>query len=700
MFGLVDSSHTKWHLALYNRIGDLQWVSFFSEEFQVRFSLQDVRKSVQRRGGNLNVSLSFLRSGELSDEITRLVDYYECLLDQPQRAFSLDEARACIGEYRMAHCLIATLSRWYSWKQREWREVVVRMNGNEDLLTLSSSVQLRLALYSYVNEHHHGFLASQQREEALRTCAERYGVAVADIEYLLALDSEDEAYLVRLTTEPPRAQEVITLYNQWAFEAALFNASSVRFVIDCLAFSRAESDYERAQVPLAGVGAVIKRLCYLARLLGVYYDLAYEQEPARASMLQVAPTLLTLTLYGPQEVTGAPQQYGLRLARLCRLLLGYGTVRTGKKSQLSAGIVEADAQVHFLQREYTFAMDAKLLQLLPAGNEQLPEATEATSDASQLFDSGIEQHFSEAFVSLSRNQGVDGWLLEREPEPLLLDKGIFIPDFALTRSPRRIYVEILGFWTPAYRERKVQKLQYLKGRDDLVLAIPVEAREAFASIATDFPIVYYHGQLSVTDVLRMLRQHYDDFDVRLALIDREQVQHQVRQQGFVVERDCYTLLSSYRRSELQRAAELICSDAAGDLVFTAGLGLYAMSWFTRVKTSFLRWLRSSDVARAPWNEVVSALREQYPILSQCEEATIETLVGLWSEIRIKRDSIFDMTVELLSTISVESSLVESMAPVTSEPDSAPKKPGRERRLPAKKRVNTPPEAVQGDLWGN
>lgn len=398
----------------------------------MRFSLQDIRKSIQRRGGRLSVSLHFLHSGELADEIIRLVAYYEQLLHQPQRVFSIDEARAFIGEYRMAHCLIATLSHWYIWKQREWRDVVMSMNSNEELLALASSAQLRLVLYSYVNEQYHGFLAAEQRDEALGIFAERYGIHVEQLEYLLALDSEDEAYLTRVTAEPPQAHEVATLYNQWAFEAALFNASSVHFVIDCLAFSRAESDYKRPQTPMAGVGAVIKRLCYLARRLGVYYDLAYEQGPSSVGLTQVTPTLLTLTLYGPQEVTGAPQQYGLRLARLCRFLLGYGATQTSKKSHLPMGIVEADAQVHFLQREYTFAMDAKLLQLLPAGNESLPKAEEAAGNSSQLFDSSIEQSFSEAFVSLSRNQGVDGWQLEREPEPLLLDKGIFIPDFALT----------------------------------------------------------------------------------------------------------------------------------------------------------------------------------------------------------------------------------------------------------------------------
>jgi hypothetical protein len=406
-----------------------------------------------------------------------------------------------------------------------------------------------------------------------------------------------------------------------------------------------------------------------------------------------------LTLYGPQEVTGAPQQYGLRLARLCRLLLGYGAVRTGKKPHLPMGIVEANAQVHFLQREYTFAMDAKLLQLLPASREQLPEAADTSGDVSLLFDSSIEQSFSEAFVSLSRNQGVDGWQLEREPEPLLLDKGIFIPDFALTRAPRRIYVEILGFWTPAYRERKVQKLHYLKGRDDLVLAIPVEARDAFSSIASDFPIVYYHGQLSVTDVLRMLRQHYDDFHARLATIDREHVRQQVRQQDFIAERDCYVLLASYRRSELQMAADLICSDTAGEILFTVGLGLYHLSWVKRVKVFLLRWLSSSSVTSVSWNEVLAVLREHYPILSHCEDATIETLVGLWSEIRVKRDSIFDITVELLTATPVESATTDHVASVMPELDHEIKKPGRERRSSTKKRTTTTSEVVQGDLWG-
>lgn len=127
----------------------------------MRFSLQDVRKSIQRRGSELTVSLSFLRPSELHNEIARLIAYYEQVLGQPKRQFSYDEAQTYIGEYRLAHCLIATLSNWYTWQQRSWSEVVQEMKGSAELQALSSSAQLRLALYSYVNARYQGFLDAQ-----------------------------------------------------------------------------------------------------------------------------------------------------------------------------------------------------------------------------------------------------------------------------------------------------------------------------------------------------------------------------------------------------------------------------------------------------------------------------------------------------------------------------------------------------------
>src|SRR5713226_7645057 len=301
----------------------------------VRFSLQDVKKQVKRRGGELYVSLHFLHTGELQAEIERLVAYYERLLGQPQRQFSQEEARACIGDYRLAHCLIATLSAWYTWRQNDWAETIQQLPQPTEIQAhlasagITSPAQFRLALFDYVNEHYQGFLEEKKRQQALQSFAASNRLSVSALAYLLALDSDDEAILVRDAAHPPGVDEVARLYNQWVFEVALSNASNVRFLIDCNAFSRVQQEQAAGRNVIGtGVGAVIKRLCYLARRLGVYYDLAYASSLPAVSIAspsaqdsginisQGRPSLLLhFRLYGPQEKRSVPQQYGLRLSR-------------------------------------------------------------------------------------------------------------------------------------------------------------------------------------------------------------------------------------------------------------------------------------------------------------------------------------------------------------------------------------------------
>ncbi len=650
----------------------------------MRFSLQDIKKSVRRQQNELTVSLHFLQAGELTHEIAQLIVYYERLLGQPQRLFSLDDACAYIGDYRLAHCLLATMSHWYTWQQREWSEVVQMLSRQSDLAELASPIQLRLALYNYVNEYHHGFLDASTRRNALEAFAEQYALSVSELEYLLTMDTDDEAHLVRTTSTSPTPQEVATLYNQWAFEAALCNASSVRFLIDCNAFSKNQL------APSTGVGAVIKRLCYIARKMGVYYDLAYEQ-----TLPGMSP-LLSLTLYGPQEVTGAVQQYGLRLARLCRILMGYGiahaeTPRKAQKPSLANTIIEAHATVHFLQRSYVFKMDAALLNLLPQVEQKQEEEqpTRKQIEETHIFDSSIEQSFAEAFTALAKSQGVDGWRLEREPEPLLLDASIFIPDFAMTRSHQRIYVEILGFWTPAYRERKLQKLLQLQDRHDLVLALPEEAKEAFLSILSAFPVVLYEGQLSATDVLTALRTHYDDFAERLASIDVVAVRKRIQHAGFLNEHECAEVLHCYRRSELQQAVEAIVNEA---IMFSVGIGLYTRSWVAHVQQAFLTWLR---VTRSvPLMDALQELRRYEDVLRTCEDETLEAMLSMWSEVRVRRDSIFDARVELVD--EQQQAVEEQTQAVLLTPVARPVKL-REKRTSIRKQPKST-STTQEDLW--
>lgn len=664
----------------------------------MRFSLQDVKRQVHRRAGDLAMTLQFLRPGELRDEIARLVAYHEQQCNQPRKHFAQDEARALVGDYRMASCLLAVLSAWYTWRQPAWDDVVseldeqTRMALNE--AALRSSLTLRLALFDYVNAHYAGFLDAQQRPAALEAFASLYHLDLTWLEYLLALDTENEAVLTRISIAPPDMEAVAALYNQWVFEAALFNASEVRFVIDCAAFLEAQRAGTAGA--LTGIGAVIKRLCFLARKLGVYYDLAYEE-----TLTALPNTLLHLTLYGPQEMTGSPQQYGQRLARLCRMLLGYGmasATRTGNRRAssvaLSKAIRQAEASVHLFQQTYQFSMEAELLALLPA-----PESAPGrVAEPEAIYDSGIEQSFAEAFASLERSQSTNGWQLEREPEPLLLPagvdgavtRGIFIPDFALARGTRRIYIEILGFWTPAYRERKIQKLQQLRGQADLVLAIPAEARQVFANLAADYPLIEYRDQFSATDLLRVMQARYDDFAERLAILDIERVRAGVRAARFVPERACYELLGCYRRAELPLAASRVL--VPDEIGYTSGIGLYLLGWLEHLHHSFVEWIEAKGNFEWSLSTILQECKSHWPELTGCDDATIEALLALWPEVEVRRGSIFEATLVIKALRDAEE---ERDVPAEAASPAA-RKVVRERRGGGKKRVSQ--ETNQQNLW--
>ena len=70
------------------------------------------------------------------------------------------------------------------------------------------------------------------------------------------------------------------------------------------------------------------------------------------------------------------------------------------------------------------------------------------------YDSNIEKTFAQKF-ELSNT----GWEIEREPEPLITkSRTAFISDFILTKYGSKVMVEIIGFWTSEYLERKIQKI--------------------------------------------------------------------------------------------------------------------------------------------------------------------------------------------------------------------------------------------------
>ena len=562
----------------------------------MRLALADVPKSFSRRDGRVFLAPRLLRPRDLRVEMAALIALYETFLGQRHADFPDDRAAELIGDYRLARSLTICLSEWYSWQTEAWpgqtseREAAALAQRG-----VMSPTTLRLALYDFAQATAGGYLPTAERDARLDAFAASLEVSRETLDTLLRLDDEREGRLRRLTDTAPDAAELAARYNQRAVEALLTNASQVEWRIEP----------EAARGFGGGLGAVVKRVCFLARRMGVNYDVAFEYgfpdlaapqergalvaerrsaytQPSARS-LDAAGLPIIITLYGPQELMGAPNQYGERLARLCRALLGY---RRDSATGTLRGALSGWATVYLRGTPFTFTLDDRLLRLLRA--ETLASESDAIAN-DVAFDSLLERRLYEDFTALERAGEAAGWRLEREPEPLLFGETILVPDFALTRDQRRIYLEVAGYWRPGYRERKARKLLALDGALPLVMVAPDDAREAFGALEQRYPFLWYRNErLSAPALLSTLLRAYDDYPERLASLDLPRLLGEVVRRGRIPPVEAQAALRSYTRDELAGAVSALATQAetqgSAAPQWIEGLGLCSGAWLDTLTT--------------------------------------------------------------------------------------------------------------------
>lgn len=150
----------------------------------------------------------------------------------------------------------------------------------------------------------------------------------------------------------------------------------------------------------------------------------------------------------------------------------------------------------------TFELDARCaaggreLRLALRSGDPLPPVSEP-----RAYDSRVERTFARDFL-----RAAPDWDLLREPEPVAADGGLLFPDFALwpRSDPRRRWLlEIVGFWTRSYLERKLRRLRGARIQR-LVLCIDAERDCGEDELPADAPVIRYRRRIDVAEVMRAL----------------------------------------------------------------------------------------------------------------------------------------------------------------------------------------------------
>ena len=310
-----------------------------------------------------------------------------------------------------------------------------------------------------------GVVDDGDRSAALAAAADRLGTDVDAVEASLYADRDVNEVLSAFDSrwDP---DGLIEQYNLSLAQTALFDATEVRI---------------RSSDP--------KRLVSAVKRLGLLYEIRRRGDADHERELVVT---------GPDALFRRTRRYGTAFARLLR------SVAAAAEWSLSATIDDrgTDRELHLGPEDVSVP-----------GVDPIVEPT---------YDSGVEADFARRFEDLNLD-----WALSREPEPLAAGARAMIPDFAFDYRPGgrgagaggegsadtpslRVFFEVMGFWTPAYVEKKLDQFGSVDDDVELLVAVDESLGVGEEIEALDHRVVTYTRRVRVKDVVDALREYEAD----------------------------------------------------------------------------------------------------------------------------------------------------------------------------------------------
>jgi len=274
-------------------------------------------------------------------------------------------------------------------------------------------------------------VTESDRNKVLDRIASKMDLSPAYIDEVMWNDLEENMILVGFGSI--KQAELLGIYNLSILQTLLFNCTKLDFSV--------------------GGGINWKRVLRDIKRLGLMYNL---QQPERSEpqISNADGSGLLCSLDGPISLFKLTDRYGTSIAKLLP------SIMRSEIWSIDAWIVRKTMSG---KKIYEFKMafsEAPTLLLLPFTDKDL---------AAPLFDSSVEEKFANKF-----EQSANGWKLIREPDPLIVSNGrAFIPDFMFQKYDKKIYLEIVGFWTKDYLQRKIQKLMDIVSNKEIDLFIAV-----------------------------------------------------------------------------------------------------------------------------------------------------------------------------------------------------------------------------------
>ena len=528
------------------------------------FKTTDFKKTTRTTDGERVIYPYQIKDDRFTASIGYAIAYYERMVGRRRAEFEAETLLEFFGDPRLARGLVACLARTYAWREQSFAEAL----GDQPARLLwraglASPAALRAKLYGLANGRYRGVILPHERAEALEFLCERISQTTDDgrstiddsangnrrssivdrlsptqFERALGLDGEEQHVLVKLGPTP-EPHEIIALYNYHSLETALCHAEVLRL---------------RLHGP---VWNIIRSAHNLARR----YRLRYEISGAPRTLFDER---LELALHGGRDTKSlsqyAPTRTGRRVVRaLLRLLAAH-------PDSLDGG----EALVHFKGQKLTLKLDRRTLQMLGVAAQQSALSADATDAAiSDPWDEDIAATFQKAWGRAFMRGRTAGWRLRRDPEPLIGESAIVVPDFALVRGRERLALCLTtGIATTTALTRDLARLG---GRAQALAIVPAHAAEGLR--ACPVPLASYGEQPAeaIAALVATLERRHPRRRPEQVLTPWQRLEQLVADEGFVEEQTVAALMTC----SPEEAARVVQRWGGPTLHVLPGLGVCA-----------------------------------------------------------------------------------------------------------------------------
>ena len=320
-------------------------------------------------------------------------------------------------------------------------------------------------------------LTEKHREIMLQKIAQQSHVSVQEIETAMWSDQEENLTLVKFEEIIP--EQLLYWYNLSLTQTLLFRCTSMEFYVEG--------------------GLYWKQVLRNVKRYGLMYNL--EKQENKDS--------ITCILDGPLSLFKMTDRYGTSMAKILPDII------KAPSWSISGSIVKKNEDG---QKLYQFLLSDKntagIIHPISPKSYQSSTAEKSLNSASDNdnFDSSLETNFEKSF--LQHFDKKDDWKISREPDPLIADGKAMIADFLFERYGKKVYFEIVGFWTKEYMQRKTSKIKSIFEKDirgkeqkvDLWIGVNEDLACSQLTAISEERVFTFKKQVSIKPILKYLRK--------------------------------------------------------------------------------------------------------------------------------------------------------------------------------------------------